>query len=330
MVRPQTAVRTPRRALHAVVLLNKPLGLSSNDAVQKIKRFFNAEKAGHTGTLDPLATGVLPICLGAATKFSQIHLDANKSYLAQVHLGIVTETDDAEGAVLATKPVTCDWAAIERALDQCRGPIQQVPPLYSALKKEGKPLYEYARAGQRFDIPARPVTIHDLRLVNYEAPLLTIAVTCSKGTYIRALARDIGALLGCGAYMSALQRTATGPFTLENCVSLQALQDLREASTDPVMTLTSNDDDNLIKVLKSPAVLLQGLAAIRLNAEEAGRFLSGLRRRGDWPDAHAVSVWGPEPQALLGLAHVKAGELIPQRSLTPPEVQNLISFPFST
>jgi tRNA pseudouridine55 synthase len=193
-------VRVP---VHGVLLLDKPVGLSSNDALIKAKRLLNAEKAGHTGTLDPFATGLLPLCFGEATKFAQDLLDADKTYETIVHLGVTTSTGDTEGEVIATRPVDVIPEQIDAALAQFRGPIEQVPPMHSALKRDGKPLYEYARAGITLEREARRVTIHELTLLSWQSPYLRLSVTCSKGTYIRVLGEDIGAALGCGAHLNA-------------------------------------------------------------------------------------------------------------------------------
>ncbi|MDO9291118.1 MAG: tRNA pseudouridine(55) synthase TruB, partial [Hydrogenophaga sp.] len=210
------STRVQRRPVHGVLLLDKPLGLSSNQALQKAKWLLRAEKAGHTGTLDPLATGVLPLCFGAATKFSQLHLDADKTYETTVRLGQKTSTGDAEGDVIETRPVTCTAGQVVEVLDRFMGPIAQVPPMHSALKKDGKPLYEYAREGQTVEREARQVVIHDLDLLDMrldgDAPSLQLRVRCSKGTYIRTLGEDIGEALGCGGHLTMLRRTATGPF----------------------------------------------------------------------------------------------------------------------
>ena len=218
-------VRTKRvrDAVDGVLLLDKPVGLSSNDALIKAKRFMNAKKAGHTGTLDPFATGLLPLCFGEATKFSQDLLEADKTYLATVHLGLCTDTGDTEGAVTATREVSCTLADIEAVLPRFRGPIKQVPPMYSALKRDGKALYEYAREGITLEREARDVVIHKLEIVGYEAPFLKIEVTCSKGTYIRVLGEDIGAALGCGAHLNALRRTQVGALTTDKMVTLEDL-----------------------------------------------------------------------------------------------------------
>ncbi|MGB6056284.1 MAG: tRNA pseudouridine(55) synthase TruB, partial [Burkholderiaceae bacterium] len=195
---PPKRIRLP---IDGVLLLDKAAGGSSNDALVKAKRLLNAKKAGHTGTLDPFATGLLPLCFGEATKFAQDLLDADKTYEAVVHLGVRTATGDTEGEVLERCAVDVDATAIEQALQRFRGPIEQVPPMHSALKRDGKPLYEYARAGITLERAARAVTIHRLECLDYQAPFLRLRVTCSKGTYIRVLGEDIGAALGCGAHL---------------------------------------------------------------------------------------------------------------------------------
>jgi len=203
-------VRRPRRALHGVILLDKPIGLSSNDALQKVKWLFRAEKAGHTGTLDPLATGLLPLCFGAATKFSQVSLDADKHYTATLKLGQTTATGDAEGEVLQTRALTPERVNAETIAAACAahvGEIEQVPPMHSALKHQGKALYEYARQGVEIEREARRVTLHSIDILSWHDDVLTLDVCCSKGTYIRTLAQDIGEHLGCGAHLIGLRRT---------------------------------------------------------------------------------------------------------------------------
>ena len=306
--------RVQRRPVHGVVLLDKPIGLSSNQALQKAKWLLRAEKAGHTGTLDPLATGVLPLCFGAATKFSQLHLDADKCYETTLRLGVRTTTGDAEGDVVETRPVTCSVGQVVEVLDDFMGPIRQLPPMYSALKKDGKALYEYARAGQEVEREPREVTIHDLELLDMQlqgdAPTLRLRVTCSKGTYIRTLGEDIGAALGCGAYLTQLRRVQTGAFADDLCVTLEQIESLPET-----------ERASLLRPVDS---LLDGHTGVTLGDEDAARFLSGLRRRGPWPDAERVAVYGVHPPALLGTAHVKAGELIPGRLLSPIEIQQIL------
>ncbi|MCL6691086.1 tRNA pseudouridine(55) synthase TruB [Pseudomonas sp. R3.Fl] len=216
-------VKRIRRAVNGVLVLDKPRGMSSNQALQKVRWLLNAEKAGHTGSLDPLATGVLPLCFGEATKFSQYLLDADKGYETVAQLGVTTTTGDAEGEVLEERQVTVGREALEALLPRFRGEIEQVPPMYSALKKDGQPLYKLARAGEVVEREARSVTIARLDLLAFEAPCATLAVSCSKGTYIRTLVEDIGRELGCGAHVAALRRTQAGPFGLAQAVTLEEL-----------------------------------------------------------------------------------------------------------
>jgi tRNA pseudouridine55 synthase len=302
--------RVARRPVHGVLLLDKPLGFSSNQALQKAKWLLRADKAGHTGTLDPLATGVLPLCFGAATKFSQMHLEADKAYEATLHLGVKTSTADAEGAVLLERPVEVSVEDIERVVRQFTGAIRQVPPMHSALKKDGKALYEYARAGVEVERSARDVTIYAMRVLELPtvtAPhVLKIEVSCSKGTYIRTLGEDMGEALGCGAHLSALRRVRTGGFGQAQCVSLEAIEAATEAQR--------------LALLLPVDALLEGHQRVTLESDSAARFLTGMRRRGAWPDAEQVAVYADAPLALLGTGHVKAGELIPGRLLSPLEI----------
>jgi tRNA pseudouridine55 synthase len=302
--------RIQRRAVHGVLLLDKPLGLSSNDALQKAKRLYRAEKAGHTGTLDPLATGLLPLCFGAATKFSQISLDADKRYLATLKLGVTTTTADAEGEVIEQREVTVTRAQKDVACAQFTGLIHQVPPMHSALKRDGKALYEYARAGIEVEREARGVTIHSIVITAGDHDSWTLDVRCSKGTYIRTLAEDIGKALGCGAHLSALRRTGSGALTLDGALTLEALTEMTESERDDV--------------LQPADALLADWPVVRLGTEDAGRFLTGVRRRTPLPDAAHVRVYGPEPRAFLGGARIMAGELISTRLLSPVEVQGLL------
>ena len=221
------ASRRRGQELDGVLLLDKPEGLSSNHALQRARRTLDAKKAGHTGTLDPFATGLLVCCLGRATKISASMLEADKRYLATVRFGEETDSGDLTGNITfkAEEPFTgVDRAALDHVLESFRGPIEQVPPMYSALKRDGKPLYEYARQGIELDRPPRSVMIHELEITHFNGLEAQIAVHCSKGTYIRTLAQDIGRSLGCGAHLSALRRTGVGPFSLEDAVGLDALQ----------------------------------------------------------------------------------------------------------
>jgi tRNA pseudouridine55 synthase len=217
-------VKRIRRNVSGIILLDKPLGFTSNAALQKVRWLLNAEKAGHTGSLDPLATGVLPLCFGEATKFSQYLLDSDKGYETVMQLGQTTNTADAEGEVLQTREVTVGRADIEALLPRFRGPISQIPPMYSALKRDGQPLYKLARAGEVVEREARSVTINRLELLECEGTRARLSVGCSKGTYIRTLVEDIGEALGCGAYVAELRRTHAGPFELAQTVTLEELE----------------------------------------------------------------------------------------------------------
>ncbi|OIQ92435.1 tRNA pseudouridine synthase B [mine drainage metagenome] len=260
-----------------MLLLDKPLGFSSNQALQKIKWLLQAAKAGHTGTLDPLATGLLPLCFGEATKFAHYLTDADKTYIATIKLGITTNTGDAEGTVLSSQVVNVTQLQFEQACQKFVGEISQVPPMYSALKHEGKALYEYARAGVEIERKARNVTIHSIEQNSFAYDVANITVTCSKGTYIRTLAEDIGALLGCGAHLIGLRRTATADYSIADAITLEQFESMtveqRELALLPV--------DSAI----------QHLPAIVLDADSTYYLLQGQ------------SVWrsGVAPQGLLRL-----------------------------
>ncbi len=235
----QPQVKIQRRPLSGVFLLNKPEGISSNGALQRVRWLYRAAKGGHTGALDPLATGLLPICLGDATKFSHYLLDADKTYHTVVRLGRTTTTGDREGETVTEHAIPpLDAERIEAVLATLRGPIMQVPPMYSALKKDGRPLYELARQGIEIERPARPVTIHRLSLLAFDDQTLTLEVTCSKGTYIRTLAEDIGAGLGCGGYVETLHRTQTGPFVLDESMTIDYLETLDDTTRDALLLPT--------------------------------------------------------------------------------------------
>ncbi|WP_175626361.1 MULTISPECIES: tRNA pseudouridine(55) synthase TruB [Oxalobacteraceae] len=256
-------IKKKRVPVHGVLLLDKQVGVSSNDALIKAKWLLSALKAGHTGTLDPFATGLLPLCFGEATKFAQDLLDADKTYETVVHLGITTNTGDTEGEVLETKPVDITREQIDAVLAQFRGDIMQVPPMYSALKRDGKPLYEYARAGITLEREARPVTIHLLEFVTYQAPFLTLRVQCSKGTYIRALGEDIGAALGCGAHLNALRRVQVGDLFIDRAITIEQLIATEEGARSALLAPVD--------------ALLTSFPALYLSEELARRFLHGQR-----------------------------------------------------
>jgi tRNA pseudouridine55 synthase len=287
------------------------VGWTSQDVLSKAKRLLRADKAGHTGTLDPLANGLLPLCFGAATKFSQVSLDADKSYRATLRLGQTRVGGDREGDIVLERPVCFDRPALDAALARLTGSIQQTPPMHSALKHQGRALYTYARAGLTIERTPRSVTIRALTLVDWSDKQLILDVRCSKGTYIRTLAEDLGEALGCGAHLAALTRTACGNVHVAQAVSPAQLEALDEPA-------------RLARLLPVDA-LLGDWPLHRLPADEAGRFLTGLRRRVAASDADQIRVYGPQPGAFLGSAHIQAGELIPDRLLSPPEVEAITS-----
>ena len=305
-------VRPPKRAVHGVLLLDKALGVSSNAALQRAKRLFRAEKAGHTGTLDPLATGLLPLCFGAATKFAQVSLDADKRYLATLHLGRTTTTGDAEGEVVRERPVAVSRAALEACCAGFVGTIRQVPPMHSALKRDGKPLYDYARAGVEVEREPREVTIRSIAVVEGEGDRWTLDVACSKGTYVRTLAEDIGEALGCGAHLAALRRTGSGGLDLASARTIESLEALTPAELDAVLL---------------PAdALIADWPKVVLGADDAGRFLAGMRRRLPLADTANVRVFGPGG-AFLGSGRIAGGELIAGRLLSPAEAGAAMAAP---
>ena len=262
------------RDIHGVFLLDKPQGMSSNDIMQKVKRIFQANKAGHTGALDPLATGMLPICLGEATKFSQFLLDADKRYLVTAKLGERTDTSDAEGQIVETRDVNVKTPEILTALEQFRGNILQVPTMFSALKYNGKPLYEYARQGITVEREARPITIFELNFIEYNAPYLTLEVHCSKGTYIRTLVDDLGETLGCGAHVTMLRRTAVADYPTEKMLDWHALQSLAEPQ-----------DLSLLDALLLPMdTAVAKLPALTLNESQTQGIGFGQRIKFDNPN----------------------------------------------
>ena len=253
--------KSSKREIDGVFLLDKPLGFSSNQALKKIQWLFNAKKAGHTGTLDPMASGLLPICLGEATKFSHRLLDANKSYIAIIHLGVTTSTGDQEGEVVSEKKVALNEAQLKDTLKKFIGDMTQIPPMYSALKFAGKPLYEYAREGIEIERKSRLIKIYDIKLISIEESIITIEVDCSKGTYIRTLAEDIGETLGCGAHLKGLVRTQTGNFKLSDALTIEALE---------AMSMPSRE-----KVLLPTDALLEGLSSIKLTMAQTEAIKKG-------------------------------------------------------
>ena len=293
------------RDIDGVFLLDKPQGMSSNDIMQKVKRVFQANKAGHTGALDPLATGMLPICLGEATKFSQFLLDADKRYVVTAKLGERTDTSDAEGQVVETRPVNVETSQILTALEQFRGDILQVPTMFSALKHNGKPLYEYARAGITVEREARPITIFGINFIEYQAPSLTLEVHCSKGTYIRTLVDDLGEVLGCGAHVTVLRRTAVADYPTEKMMTWDALQALAEQG---------DLDQHLLPI----DTAVSKLPALKLNAEQSKSIGFGQRVK----FANEAKLRGQvrlfsDKNIFLGVALIDDNNVIrPQRLIT--------------
>lgn len=292
----------PKRKISGVLLLDKPAGLSANQALQKARWLFQAEKAGHTGTLDPFATGLLPLCLGEATKFSQFLLDADKVYDATLCLGVRTTTADPEGEVIASRPVAVSEADVRRVLPAFIGAIRQVPPMHSALKRDGRPLYAYARAGIELERAPRPVRIDAIELLHLSGDQLRLRVHCGKGVYVRTLAEDLGEALGCGAHLGALRRERVGPFSLADALDLDALAALEPAARDARLLAVD--------------VLLAALPRLDLGTEAA------------WQLGHGQAVWLPglrvgetlrayDPAgALLGVVRVDDdGRAAPRRLL---------------
>jgi len=288
-----------KREIDGVFLLDKPLGFSSNQALKKIQWLFNAKKAGHTGTLDPMATGLLPICLGEATKFSHRLLNAHKSYIATIQLGITTSTGDQEGEVISEKEVVLNEAQLKETLKKFVGDITQVPPMYSALKFEGKPLYEYAREGIEIERKSRQIKIFDIKLINIEKSIITIEVLCSKGTYLRTLAEDIGQTMGCGAHLKGLERTQTGNFQLSEALSIEALEAMPMASRE--------------KALMPIDVLLEELLSINLNMAELDAIKKGQSIDFMSKNDKEVRLYSPSGQFVgVGQPDLK-GRLFPKR-----------------
>ena len=293
--------RKKGRDIHGVFLLDKPQGMSSNDILQKVKRIFQANKAGHTGALDPLATGMLPICLGEATKFSQFLLDSDKRYQVTAKLGERTDTSDAEGQVVETKVVNVTESDIQQALAQFRGDILQVPTMFSALKHQGKPLYEYARAGITVEREARPITIFELKFIAYEAPFLTLEVHCSKGTYIRTLVDDLGEVLGCGAHITVLRRLAVADYPIAAMMSYVDLQNMAE--NQPLEALD--------KLLLPMDTAVSNLPKINLNEQQTKAVGFGQRVKFE----NVEQIYGlvrlfSNTAQFLGVAEITADDVI--------------------
>jgi len=303
------------RDISGILVVNKPLGLSSNQVLQRVKRLFNANKAGHTGALDPEATGVLPICLGEATKFSQLLLDSDKGYDTKGVLGQVRSTGDKEGEVLQERPVPeVDAELLESILTRFRGDVEQVPPMFSALKMDGKPLYELARQGMSqeemravAEKKRRTIRIHELTLNSFTPDSLSLSVRCSKGTYIRTLVEDIGEAIGCGAYVQDLHRTHSGPYHEGMAYTLESLEQLAELSEDKAA---------LDALLMPPETALpESWPEVSLTLAEAARLLQGQAIRTGLSDHPSVQLWAVESgvRILLGIGRVEKGAIRSQR-----------------
>lgn len=290
-----------RRAVDGVLLLNKPRGLTSQQAVSRAKRLFEARKAGHTGTLDPLADGLLPLGFGEATKFSQFLLDADKRYLATLRLGIVTSTGDAEGEIIREQPVTVTPAQLSAVLPGFTGALWQTPPMHAAIKVDGKPLYAYARAGETVTREPRRIIINYIQLVDFIDKTVILRVSCSKGTYIRVLAEDIGAALGCGAHLTALTREGAGVFDLANAVALDAL----EAMAMP----------QRMQRLLSPETFAAGLPRLELGAGDERRISTGQQVVSATTATGLYRLYGTAG-AFVGIGEVAAGMLAARRLMT--------------
>ena len=296
--------------IDGVVLLDKPSGMSSQSAVTSVKRLLHAEKAGHTGTLDPMATGLLPVCLGEATKYSQDLLDADKAYLAQLRFGIQTDTGDAQGQIIAEKSTAevvdnaMAKSLIDAMLPRFIGEIQQVPPMYSALKRDGKPLYEYARSGIEIEREARRITIYSIKLLNVQWPVIDIEVHCSKGTYIRVLAEDMGHALGCGAHLIGLRRTMVGHLSLAQSASLESLQ----YSAPQILPV-----DALLQTL--PELTVDDIQAKRL--EMGQRVPCAVNITTQWANS-LFRIYRSQalPQNFIGTADWRSGVLHPRRFIS--------------
>jgi tRNA pseudouridine55 synthase len=297
------------RPLDGILLLDKPAGMSSNPALQHARRLFRAEKGGHTGSLDPLATGLLPLCFGEATKLAGLLLGSDKAYEAGIALGTTTDTDDADGQPLRRRPVpSLDRAVLEAALAPLTGILQQRAPVYSALKQGGEPLYARARRGEAIEAPVREVVVHAIELLDFQDDRLRLQVTCGSGTYVRSLARDLGETLGCGAHIASLRRLWVEPFREPRMSTLEQLQ-----------ALAGEGEAALDACLLPLEAGLAGFPRVDLAAAEALRFGQGQRLRGPWPPADPAAVFAADGRAL-GLARVgDGGRLSPQRLFRPQD-----------
>ncbi|HHP0465727.1 TPA: tRNA pseudouridine(55) synthase TruB [Vibrio harveyi] len=305
------ARRRKGRPINGVILLDKPTGISSNDALQKVKRIYFAEKAGHTGALDPLATGMLPICLGEATKFSQFLLDSDKRYRVIAKLGERTDTSDSDGEVVETRPIDVNLEKLEACIDTFRGESDQVPSMFSALKYEGKPLYEYARKGIEVPRESRKITVYEIVLHRFEGDEVEMEVHCSKGTYIRTIVDDLGEMLGCGAHVTMLRRTGVAKYPYEKMVTLEQLNELLEQA---------HRDEVAPKELLDPLLLpmdtaVEDLPEVNLNAELTNLVQHGMPVQVlGAPEGTPIRMTSGEEKLFIGVAEVNDdGKVAPKR-----------------
>lgn len=298
------------RLINGILLVDKPQEVSSNHVVQRVKRLFKAAKAGHTGALDPLATGLLPVCLGEATKFSQFLLEADKSYFVTAKLGQRTNTSDADGELVETRPVNVNEADIKKAIEQFRGPIQQVPSMFSALKYEGKPLYFYARQGIDIDRPSREITIHSIEWAGLEGDELSLNVSCSKGTYIRTLIDDLGQVLGCGAHVIVLRRTKVAHYEASQMISFETLDKI---INDSVVDTEEEQDfsgiDNLLLPMDTPILTLP---VVEFDDQDTLYFQQGrsLTVANDYPENQLVRAYQLGSKRFLGVAVIDTANVL--------------------
>lgn len=307
--------KTQWRSVHGIVLLNKPIGLSSNQALQRVRRLYKAAKAGHTGALDPLATGMLPLCLGEATKFSQFLLDADKRYITCIQLGKRTTTGDREGDILTDEAIPALLEEeLESVLDRFRGETEQIPPMYSALKHEGKPLYEYARQGIVIERKRRSVTISSLTLISRTKDTLTLDIQCSKGTYIRTIGEDIGEVLGCGAHLHSLHRVSTAGYCSESMITLEEFESIAEQGEIALDTH-----------LMSMDTAVEHLNRVDLSTEETREILFGrsVDNQTSFIDANLVRLYDQTSQRFLGLGALKGTIIRPHRLVNTSELTNI-------
>jgi len=305
------ARRRKGRPINGVILLDKPTGISSNDALQKVKRIYFAEKAGHTGALDPLATGMLPICLGEATKFSQFLLDSDKRYRVIAKLGERTNTSDSDGEVVETRPIDVDLAKLEACIEKFRGESDQVPSMFSALKYQGKPLYEYARQGIEVPRESRKITVYEIVLHRFEGDEVEMEVHCSKGTYIRTIVDDLGEMLGCGAHVTMLRRTAVANYPYENMVTLEQLNELLEHA---------HREEKAPRELLDPLLMpmdtaVEDLPEVNLNAELTNLVQHGMPVQVlGAPEGTPLRMTSGDERLFIGVAEVNAdGKVAPKR-----------------